>query len=181
ASSARHSPSPSSLERIECSLDLVYNWGYEETRRDLRDLYGKAKRSQWIPDDVLPWSTEVDVMQSRPPEEMMPLYGSAIDARMTPKEKDTVHVETNAWVLSQFLHGEQGALMAATQLVASVPDMDSKYYVATQVVDEARHVEVFDRYLHEKLGNAYPVSPHLKTLLDLILKDSRWDIKLLGM
>jgi len=181
ASSARHSPSPSSLERIECSLDLVYNWGYEETRRDLRDLYGKAKRSQWIPDDVLPWSTEVDVMQSRPPEEMMPLYGSAIDARMTPREKDTVHVETNAWVLSQFLHGEQGALMAATQLVASVPDMDSKYYAATQVVDEARHVEVFDRYLHEKLGNAYPVSPHLKTLLDLILKDSRWDIKLLGM
>jgi hypothetical protein len=90
-------------------------------------------------------------------------------------------LEISAWLLSQFLHGEQGALMAATQLVASVPDMDSKYYAATQVVDEARHVEVYDRYLHEKIGFSYPVSPHLKQLLDLILKDSRWDMKLLGM
>ncbi len=86
-----------------------------------------------------------------------------------------------AWIQSQFLHGEQGALLAAAQLVNCVPDMDSKYYVATQVMDEARHVEVFDRYLHEKIGFSYDISPHLKKLLDLILTDSRWDMKLLGM
>src|SRR6185369_16500354 len=92
-----------------------------------------------------------------------------------------LHTELSSWMLSQFLHGEQGALLAAAQLTTAVPDMDSKYYVATQVVDEARHVEVYDRYLHEKIGFSYPISPHLKTLLDLILKDSRWDMKLLGM
>jgi hypothetical protein len=59
--------------------------------------------------------------------------------------------------------------------------MDSKYYAATQVVDEARHVEVYDRYLHEKIGFTYPISPYLKQLLDLILTDARWDMKLLGM
>jgi hypothetical protein len=84
-------------------------------------------------------------------------------------------------VLSQFLHGEQGALLAAAQLVTTVPDMDFKYYASTQVYDEGRHVEVYDRYLHEKIGFAYPISPYLKKLLDLILTDSRWDMKLLGM
>ena len=86
-----------------------------------------------------------------------------------------------SWVLSQFLHGEQGALLAAAQLVTTVPDTDSKYYASTQVYDEGRHVEVYDRYLHEKIGFSYPISPYLKKLLDLILTDSRWDMKLLGM
>src|SRR5438045_6045005 len=86
-----------------------------------------------------------------------------------------------AWLNSQFLHGEQGALVCTAKIVMSVPDIDSKYYAATQVMDEARHVEVYDRYLHEKMRGSYPISPHLKTLLDLILKDSRWDMKLLGM
>jgi hypothetical protein len=87
----------------------------------------------------------------------------------------------NAWTLSQFLHGEQGALLAAAQLVNSVPDLDSKLYGGTQVVDEGRHVDVFNDYLHKKIGFSYPVNEHLKTLLDMILKDSRWDMKFLGM
>ena len=89
--------------------------------------------------------------------------------------------EMFSWILSQFLHGEQGALLAAAQLVTTVPDMDSKYYASTQVFDEGRHVEVYDRYLHDKIGFSYPISPYLKKLLDLILTDSRWDMKLLGM
>ena len=90
-------------------------------------------------------------------------------------------MELGAWLASQFLHGENGALLAASQLVLCVPDRDSKAYAATQVVDEARHVEVYERYLREKVGIWYDVNPHLKTLLDLTLTDSRWDVKLLGM
>jgi len=169
------------LEHLECKLDLTYNWGYEKTRQDLRDLYDKAKRSQWIPEDTLPWATDVDLEKNNFPEQFFPLYGSDLYRKLTERELVKLRQETASWTLSQFLHGEQGALMAATQLVASVPDMDSKYYAATQVVDEARHVEVYDRYLHEKVGWSYPVSPYLKKLLDLILTDSRWDMKLLGM
>ena len=169
------------LEHLDCRLDLIYNWGYEETRRDLRDLYKKAQRSQWIPEDTLPWATDVDAEKQAFPEQFFPLHGSAIYARLTPQELTQLNVEVASWTLSQFLHGEQGALLAATQLVGSVPDMDSKYYASTQVVDEARHVEVYDRYVHEKIGFSYPISPHLKKLLDLILTDSRWDMKLLGM
>jgi hypothetical protein len=170
-----------SIEHIECKMDLTYNWGYEQTRKDLRDLYQKAQRAQWIPNDTLPWATDVDAERPLYPEEMFPLYGTDIWHRMTAKERRVAQCETTSWMLSQFLHGEQGALLATTQLVASVPSFDSKLYASTQVMDEARHVEVYDRYLNGKLGMSYPVTPDLKRLLDLILKDSRWDMKVLGM
>ena len=170
-----------SIETIEALLDVTYTWGYTETRAKLRDLYDKAVRAQWISDDVLPWSTDVDLEKNFAPEQLMPLFGSDIYNRMTAKERKAVDIETFAWTISQFLHGEQGALLATAQLVDSVKDLDSKLYAASQVVDEARHVDVYNRYLHTKIGFAYPVNPHLKTLLDLILKDSRWDMKFLGM
>ena len=170
-----------SIETLETILDVTYTWGYTETRAKLRDLYVKATHGQWLPEEVLPWHIVPDLEQQMGPDPLLPLYGSAIWDRMTPRERTAVNVETTAWTLSQFLHGEQGALLAAAQLVDSVPDLDSKLYGATQVVDEARHVDVYNRYLHEKVGFSYPVNPHLKTLLDMILKDSRWDMKFLGM
>jgi para-aminobenzoate N-oxygenase AurF len=169
------------IEHLDCKLDVTYNWGYESTRKDLRDLYNKAKRSQWISEDTLPWSVSVDPQKASFPEELFPIYGSDIYAKTTEKEKEVLRGEVGSWMLSQFLHGEQGALLAASQLVTCVPDTDSKFYASTQVMDEARHVEVYDRYLHQKFGWSYPISVHLKSLLDLILKDSRWDMKLLGM
>jgi hypothetical protein len=170
-----------SLETLETILDVTYTWGYQDTRQKLRDLYDKAVRAQWIADDVLPWHLSPDLEKPMGPENLMPLFGSDILARMTPRERQQLNVETSSWTLSQFLHGEQGALLATAQLVDSVGDLDSKLYAASQVVDEARHVDVYNRYLHQKVGFAYPVNPHLKTLLDMILKDSRWDMKFLGM
>jgi hypothetical protein len=130
---------------------------------------------------VLPWQTDVDLGKPMAPDQMMPLHNSDIWNKMTDAERHVMNVETFSWTLSQFLHGEQGALLATAQLVDSVGDLDSKLYAASQVVDEARHVDVYNRYLHSKIGFSYPVNPHLKTLLDMILKDSRWDMKFLGM
>ena len=170
-----------SIETLETSLDLTYTWAYRDTREVLRDLYVKARRAQWLPEDVLDFSVDVDLDKPMVPEFMHPLFGSEIYARMTEREHRQLNVEMASWTLSQFLHGEQGALLAAAQLVAAVPDLDSKLYGASQVVDEARHVDVYNKYLHEKIGFSYPVNPHLKTLLDLTLTDSRWDMKFLGM
>ncbi len=69
----------------------------------------------------------------------------------------------------------------ASQLVGGVPWMDAKYYAGTQTMDEARHVEVFSRYLHDKLEWEWPINASLKELLDATIKDSRWDFKYLGM
>jgi hypothetical protein len=172
---------PVDIERIETSLDVTYNWGYQETRSELRELYRKAKKAQWNADERLDWSISVDLDRAQIPDFMHPLFGSEIYRKLDEKKHAELRREMPAWMQSQFLHGEQGALLAAAQLVNSVPDIDSKYYASTQVMDEARHVEVFDRYLHEKVGITYSISPHLKKLLDLILTDSRWDMKLLGM
>jgi hypothetical protein len=79
------------------------------------------------------------------------------------------------------MHGEQGALLCAAKIVQQVPSIDAKFYAATQVVDEARHVEVYARLLHDKFELAYPITPTLKTLLDQVLSDARWDITYLGM
>ncbi|HEX7837901.1 MAG TPA: ferritin-like domain-containing protein [Kofleriaceae bacterium] len=170
-----------SIEVIESLLDVTYTWGYQETRAKVRDLYDKAVRAQWISDDVLPWNTDVDLSRPMGPDQLQPLFGSEIWSRMTERERHDLGIEVFSWTLSQFMHGEQGALLATAQLVDSVDNIDSKLYAASQVVDEARHVDVYNRYVHTKIGFSYPINPHLRTLLDLILKDSRWDMKFLGM
>ncbi len=174
-------PGAPSIEVLETMLDVTYTWGYQESRAKLRDLYDKAVRAQWIADDVLPWHLDVDPERPMGPEQLQPLFGSDIYQRMTEPERRALNREVFSWTLSQFLHGEQGALLATAQLVDSVDNLDSKLYAASQVVDEARHVDVYNRYLHTKIGFSYPINPHLKTLLDLVLKDSRWDMKFLGM
>src|SRR3954462_1191266 len=139
-----------SIETLEALLDVTYTWGYTETREKLRDLYDKAVRAQWISDDVLPWKTDVDLEKPTAPEQLMPLFGSDIYNRMTEKERKAINIESFAWTLSQFLHGEQGALLATAQLVDWAQDRDRKLYGASQVVDEARHVDVYNRYVHTK-------------------------------
>ena len=79
------------------------------------------------------------------------------------------------------MHGEQGALLCTAKIVETVPWYDAKLYASTQVVDEARHVEVFAKYLDTKLTGHYPINAHLRMLLDDIVNDSRWDMTYLGM
>ena len=172
---------PVNIERIEAKLDISFNWGYEKTREDLRELYRKSKQAQWDGETRLDWSIDVDIEKAAVPEFMHPLFGSEIYAKLDEKKHLELRREMPAWTQSQFLHGEQGAMLVAAQLVNAVPDMESKLYASSQVMDEARHVEVFDRYLHEKIGTVYPVSAHLRSLLGRIVEGSRWDMKLLGM
>jgi hypothetical protein len=100
---------------------------------------------------------------------------------LSTEENTTFQIHMNSFLLSQFLHGEQGALLATAKIVETVPWAEAKFYAASQVLDEARHVEVYHRYLTEKLGLSYGVHPSLQTLLDDILRDPRWDLTFLGM
>jgi 1,2-phenylacetyl-CoA epoxidase catalytic subunit len=112
---------------------------------------------------------------------MIPIFASEIWTRLTEKEKAQVRHHSQAQSLSQFMHGEQGALIATAKIVQTVPDLDAKFYAATQVMDEARHVEAYARLLHEKFELTYPITPGLKTLLEQTISDSRWDMTYLGM
>jgi hypothetical protein len=177
------------IHAVSANLDAVFTWDYERTRPALGKLYEKAKTSQWNASTDLDWSIDVD------PEKIGRELGGGgtmrfqalQEAENSPvkhfgeKEWRQVSIEIQNSLLSQFMHGEQGALLCTARIVETVPWIDAKYYAATQVMDEARHVEVFARYLDEKLGSQYHINPNLKGILDEILSDPRWDIAYLGM
>jgi len=169
------------LDTLLTSFDTNYVWNYGSVKEGLRDLYEKAKREQWNSTTQLTWDTDVDPESEIIPSVFNPLQDYGPFQKLSDKRKVEFRHAQLSWTLSQFLHGEQGALLTASQLVGAVPWIDAKYYASTQTMDEARHVEVFDRYLREKLEWEWPINPNLKKLLDNILTDSRWDLKYLGM
>ncbi|HKE11118.1 MAG TPA: ferritin-like domain-containing protein [Myxococcota bacterium] len=169
------------LETILTSFDTSYAWNYGSVKEGLRDLYEKAKRDQWNGTTQLAWSTEVDPESEIIPSGINPLAAYGPYQELSDKEKGHLRHAQISLQLSQFLHGEQGALIVASQLVGAVPWIDGKYYAGTQTMDEARHVEVFSRYLRQKLEWEWPINDSLKELLDATIKDHRWDFKYLGM
>jgi hypothetical protein len=168
-------------DRIRTAFESQYTWRYDVAQVGLRELYEKAKREQWNASSQLAWDTPVDPESEIIPAAFNPLEDYGPFRRCSTKEQAHVRHAMLAWQLSQFLHGEQGALMTASQLVSCVPWIDAKYYAATQAMDEARHVEVFARYLREKMEWEFPINANLRQLLDTVLCDERWDVKYLGM
>jgi para-aminobenzoate N-oxygenase AurF len=175
------SPAARTVEALPSTFDVVYTWNYDTVRADLTNLYEKAKREQWNATSQLAWDTDVDPEREIVPDFQIPVYGTHIWERLTEAEIRKLRREALSWTLSQFMHGEQGALLATAQIVDATPLIESKFYAASQVMDEARHVEVYSRYLRDKLSGSYPINRHLRTLLDQILTDGRWDMKYLGM
>src|SRR6478609_1398878 len=177
------------IHAVTADIGTIFTWDYERSRVPLMKLYEKAKTSQWNASTDLDWSTDVDA--EKVADELgqggTQRFQALAEAEDSPvrhfgeKEWRKVGVELQNSLLSQFMHGEQGALLCTARIVETVPWIDAKYYAATQVVDEARHVEVFARYLDEKLSGHYPINAHLGLLLDDILEDSRWDMTYLGM
>jgi hypothetical protein len=180
---------PTEVEHVvKDNADAIFTWDYSLSRPALRKLYEKAKTGQWNATTDLPWETEVDIEATIIADQAA--IGAGIDPNFyvgTPVEKwgdkewTEFGIEGRKWSLSQFMHGEQGALLCTAKIVETVPWYDAKLYASTQVVDEARHVEVFARYLDEKLGGGYQINAHLRMLLDDIVNDSRWDMTYLGM
>jgi len=181
--------SDETMHSVHSVYDTIFTWDYEKGQRPkLEKLYEKAKRSQWNGETDLPWDTDVDqealvvanAVANGGFGEGLDVSGTSL-ARWGEKEWIEFGVESQNWTLSQFMHGEQGALVCTAKIVESVPWIDAKYYAATQVMDEARHVEVFAKYLDDKLSGHYPINAHLRLLLDDIIADSRWDMTYLGM
>ncbi|MGZ4705999.1 MAG: ferritin-like domain-containing protein [Acidimicrobiales bacterium] len=179
------------IHTVQDNADAIFTWDYEKGARPaLNKLYEKAKHAQWNGETDLDWSIDVD-----PEKVISELQGSNAAGpfqwitehpdspikNFGDKEWTELGVESLNWRLSQFMHGEQGALICTAKIVETVPWIDAKYYASTQVMDEARHVEVFAKYLQDKLTGFYPINAHLKMLLDDIVTDSRWDMTYLGM
>src|SRR5258708_28828453 len=171
--------------KMQATHAAHFDWTYPNDQAEMAELYRRAKAGQWDSDRDLPWHTSVDPMNPEVP--LIPKdwyklgaleeYGIHLDET----EQQRLRYCFVSWMLSQFLHGEQGALFAAAQVTEAVQFFDGKLYGSTQVMDEGRHVEVFSRYVHEKLERLYQINDNLFVIIDSLMTDSRWDMKFLGM
>ena len=167
-------------EAMASPLELIWDWAYAIEHEKLEELYRKAKRDQWNSDVEIDWSLPVDPAGKILDEERMAFLKLKFFQRFSQKQREEFNAHYSAWILSQLLHGEQGALMVAGELIAAVPDYEAKLYAASQAMDEARHAEVFGRYIR-KLDKIYPVQPTLKAILREIMETPFWQAKTVGM
>lgn len=176
-------------EIFNTPLSGAYNWDYRVADDRINKLYELGKQLNWNASLDVHWDQTPDFKDAPPMTEARkreildehPWNGYTPWDAMTEERKLEYVRHDEAWSLSQFLHGEQGALLVASQLASCAPSFNAKLYAASQTFDEARHVEVFNRYLQTKIGLTYPVNRGLKDLLDKILTDPRWDLKFIGM
>jgi len=165
--------------RVTYQLETLWDYDYVPTHDELSILYETAKKNQWNGSTAIDWSRPVG-KEGPVLNVKLAFAGTNFFTRLTEEQQREIEIKVSAWRLSQFLHGEQGALVVCGQLVNAIPELDAKLYASTQVVDEGRHVEVFEKYV-KKLHKIYPVDPLLKGLIDEILATNLWELKLLGM
>jgi hypothetical protein len=175
--------SMSDLLAVDAHITALMNWDYGYHNERMWNLYENAKVSQWNVTTDIDWNYAVRFGEQLPAEGAIGVspLASAVGSPVPPELRNAFRWTYQAWMVNQFLHGEQGALLTTARLVETVPDLTAKTYAASQVADEARHVEAYARYIDEKLGVRFPINPGLGALLRDLLADSRWDIVYLGM
>ena len=167
---------------IPSAMDTVFEFDYTVQAEDMRGLYEKAKRDQWNASRDIKWDTPEPSDGRVLADELVDIYGSPIWDRLSDKDRVELNRRITAWRLSVLVFGEQGALLACSQLVDTVAGADAKFFQATQVVDEARHNEVLERYIQHRLGGLhYPMPENERFIFDAILTDSRWYIKTIAL
>ncbi len=163
------------------NFEAAFDWEYDAGRNQMMHLYQKGKDMQWDALDRIDWSLQLDTENPMGmPDEAIGLFHTPIWGKMSDREKAEFRRNAQGWMMSQFMQGEQAALLCAAKIVQQVPDLDAKFYASTQTMDEARHVEAYKKFL-QTLGVAYPMTKPLQTLVDQALRDRRWDMTYLAM
>ncbi len=155
-------------------------WDYRSTSPTIRRLYDQASAPPWSAND-LDWSRDVDPGAEPPAALGRELRSDRLPFGHDEQRRNQVLWHVQAWMLSQLLHGEQGALLVAARLVEQLPELDHKLCAAAQTLDEARHVEVLSRYLDQKVQISYSPSHDLESVLIDIVGQSDWDLIFLAM
>jgi hypothetical protein len=180
----------STIDHVDMNLPAAFVWDYHDRRPRLTKLYEKSKVSQWNATTDIDWSIEIDpgAENDKDPRFAGIDWGASEGddpmrafMRQSPDHLRQFVLHDHAWLVSQFMHGEQGALVATAKITAAAENIDDKYYAAAQVGDEARHVEAYQRYLRDKVGLEYPIGPSLHSLLDDVMAHPHVDLTFLGM
>lgn len=167
---------------VTAPQQTAFCWEYDDGRAELLALYDKGKRQQWDAAERIDWSQDLDPENPMLlPDEIISLYGSDLWNKLSPQQIVEFRRHSQAWQISQFLHGEQGALICTAKIVQQVQNIDAKFYAATQVIDEARHVEAYSRLLRDKFTASFPINAQLQALIADVIEHKEWDFTYLGM
>jgi hypothetical protein len=166
-------------DTYEALMQVAWNFDYGGQVAKLDDLYSRAKENQWDAAEF-DWDTAIDPSSPIIAPEHSQYARMPFFQRLSAKQQEIFSAHSTAQLLSQFLHGEQGALLTAATVAHGVPDMKAKWYAATQTMDEARHVEAYDRYVN-KIAIHYPMVPWLKQLIDTTLQTNNFCKVMIGM
>ena len=170
------------VEIFNTPLTGCYNWDYKVQDNRIKKLYELGKELEWNVEKDVDWNHPKPELNDEGFKFMDDQWKNHEDyAKLSYEEKCQFIKDSQDWTLSQLMHGEQGALLVASQLTSCAPTFNAKLYAASQTFDEARHVEAFNKYLQTRIGRVMPIGANLKALLDKVLTDSRWDLKFIGM
>lgn len=170
------------VEIFQTPLTGCYNWDYKVQDNRIKKLYELGKELEWNVEKDVDWSIPYPEFSDEGFKFMDDQWKNHKDyAKLSYEDRCQFIKDSQDWTISQLMHGEQGALLVASQLTSCAPTFNAKLYAASQTFDEARHVEAFNKYLQTRIGRIMPIGKNLKALLDKILTDPRWDFKFIGM
>jgi hypothetical protein len=175
------------IERLRAQIDvpvplqLHWTWDYGSQMAEIRALYEKGKVNQWNAEVDIDWQLPVSKDEWTLTPEASILASICKLMGKDEKTQKAAAFDELCFILSQLLHGEQAALQLCGQLTNACTHMDEKWYAASQVTDEARHIEVIAKFLQRKMGTIHPVGATLKVLLDRLLEADTVAMKTLGM
>ena len=170
------------VEIFNTPLTGCYNWDYKVQDNRIKKLYELGKELEWNVEKDVDWSIPYPEFSDDGFKFMDDQWKNHKDyAKLSYEDRCQFIKDSQDWTISQLMHGEQGALLVASQLTSCAPTFNAKLYAASQTFDEARHVEAFNKYLQTRIGRIMPIGNNLKELLDKILTDKRWDFKFIGM
>ena len=170
------------VEIFNTPLTGCYNWDYKVQDNRIKKLYELGKELEWNVEKDVDWNIPYPEFSDEGFKFMDDQWKNHKDyAKLSYEDRCQFIKDSQDWTISQLMHGEQGALLVASQLTSCAPTFNAKLYAASQTFDEARHVEAFNKYLQTRIGRIMPIGNNLKALLDKILTDPRWDFKFIGM
>ena len=155
---------------------------YDSEQPDMRRLYEQAKIDQWNAATDIDWEQPLESDGGLIADDLVDIHGTRFWDRLSPVQQVELNRRVARWRLSTLMAGEHGAMLLCSQLVEHVAGQDAKLFQATQVVDEARHNEVLQRYVALRLdGETYPLAGNVREIFDTLLGTSAWYLKTIGL
>ncbi len=166
-------------ESLAGRLQAQWNMGYQPDFERGARLYSVAKQRGWDPRVDIDWSRRISRRELALREDGFLALQLGLEDVCDERELIEMSHAELSWILSQILHGEQGALMLSSQLINLYRQMDGKLFLASQAMDEARHIEAFTTYLDGY--KLFEVDFGLKFIVDAFLSTDNWRKQAIGM